>query len=38
MSEVFKFNYLDDDGDKESIYKFENDLVNHPKFGVFSND
>jgi hypothetical protein len=38
MDEVFKFNYMEDGAEKETIYTLDNELNDPPKFGVFSPD
>jgi len=36
--EVYSFNYLDESSERETVYKFENQLSDTPRFGVFSKD
>ena len=35
-TECFKFDYLDESKDRETLYKFENELNDQPKFGQFN--
>lgn len=36
--DVFKWDYLDEAKERETIHKFENTLDANPKFGVFNED
>ena len=37
-SEVFAFDYMDEQRDRERIYELDNKLEDQPKFGVFNDD
>jgi hypothetical protein len=38
MTEVFKFDYLDESKDRVTMYELENKLEDQPRFGIFNSD
>jgi hypothetical protein len=38
MTEVFKFDYLDESKDRVTMYELENRLEDQPRFGIFNSD